>query len=146
MMKRFAAMLAVAGMAFPAVAQDTREMVTLPAPMQEHMLASMRDHLDVLNQILADIAAERYSDAGKLAEQRLGMSSFGLHGASHMAPYMPKGMQEAGGALHRASSRFALAAEDADVHRSYDSLKKLTAAISEMTAACSSCHASYRIR
>jgi hypothetical protein len=26
-------------------AQDTRELVSLPAPMQEHMLGNMRDHL-----------------------------------------------------------------------------------------------------
>jgi hypothetical protein len=29
-------------------AQDTRELVRLPAPMQEHMLGNMRDHLATL--------------------------------------------------------------------------------------------------
>lgn len=145
-MKRSFVLLAALLAASPALAQDTREMVVMPAPMQEHMMASMRDHLEVLNEILADVAAERYTEAGNKAEARLGMSSFALHGSDHMRHYMPKGMQEAGGALHRAASRFQLAAQDADLDRSYDGMRKLTGALSEMTAACASCHAGYRIR
>lgn len=127
-------------------AADDRVLVAMPKPMQEHMLASMRDHLQVLNDILADVAAERYDDAAQVAEERLGMSSFGLHEAGHMAAYMPTGMQEAGGALHHAASRFAIAAKDMDVDRSYEGVKKLTAAIGDMTAACTLCHSGYRIR
>jgi hypothetical protein len=48
--------------AFPlmAAAQDSRELVKLPAPMQEHMLSNMRDHLVTLNDIIGDIAEEKY--------------------------------------------------------------------------------------
>lgn len=129
-----------------AQAADSRELVKMPAMMQEHMLASMRDHLVALDEILAAVSAENYDQASKVAEERLGMSSFDLHGASHMAPYMPKPMQEAGGSLHRAASRFAIAAQDADIDRSYASMKTLMGALSEMTAACNACHAGYRIR
>jgi cytochrome c556 len=149
-MKRFAfcalAVVIVLGGAAPSRAADERELVRMPPMMQEHMLGSMRDHLQVLNQILADMAAERYDDAAKVAEERLGLSSYDLHGAAHMAPYMPKGMQEAGNGLHRAASRFAIAARDMDVDRSYGRLTKLNGAMSEMTAACTACHAGYRIR
>ena len=31
-------------------AQDARELVRLPEPMQEHMLGNMRDHLATLNE------------------------------------------------------------------------------------------------
>jgi hypothetical protein len=137
-----AAMVATAS----AQAADERELVKMPAMMQEHMLTSMRDHLDVLNEVLADVAAERFTEAGRVAESRLGTSSFGQHGAAHMAPFMPKGMQEAGTALHRAASRFALVAEEADLDRSYKGMAKLTGALSEMTAACTACHAGYRVR
>jgi len=129
-----------------ASAADTRQLVEMPPQMQEHMLASMRDHLEVLNQILDDLSAERYDAAAKRAEERLGMSSFGLHGAGHMAPYMPKGMQQAGSELHRAASRFALAAQEADIDRSYAKLRSLNGAVAEMTTACTACHAGYRIR
>lgn len=62
-------------------AQDTRELVRLPAPMQEHMLGNMWDHLATLNEIIDDVANSKFDDA-KIAEQRLGMSSLSLHGAA----------------------------------------------------------------
>ncbi len=127
-------------------ADDNRELVQMPAMMQQHMLASMRDHLATLGEITADLSAEKYDAAGKVAEERLGLSSFELHGAAHMAGYMPKPMQEAGTALHRASSRFAIAAQDADVDRSYESMKKLHTALNDMLSACNACHSGYRIR
>ena len=67
-------------------AQDSRELVRLPEPMQEHMLGNMRDHLATLNEIVGDVADGKFDAAAKLSEQRLGMSSLGLHGATHMAP------------------------------------------------------------
>lgn len=130
----------------PARADDARELVTLPPMMQDHMLANMRDHLAVLHEILTDIATEKFTDAGKVAEARLGMSSLALHGASHMAPHMPKGMQNAGSEMHHAASRFALMAQEADIDRSYDAMKKLMGAMGDVTAACAACHAGYRIR
>src|SRR5579863_4347124 len=33
---------------------DPRQLVPLPAPMQEHMLASMRDNLQTLNTVVGD--------------------------------------------------------------------------------------------
>ena len=127
-------------------AGDDRELVKMPAMMQEHMLASMRGHLLTVGEITADLAAEKYDAAGKVAEERLGLSSFDLHGASHMAPYMPKPMQEAGTSLHKAASRFAIAAADADVDPSYESMKKLHIALNDMLSACNACHSGYRIR
>lgn len=127
-------------------ATDGRELVVMPDQMREHMLESMRDHLVALNEILANLSAEKFDEAGKVAEERLGMSSFKRHGASHMAPFMPGPMQDSGGALHRAASRFAMAATDADVDRSYPAMKALMGALSDMTAACTACHAGYRVR
>lgn len=127
-------------------AGDERELVRMPSMMQEHLLASMRDHLIVLGGILADLTAERFDDAAKSAEARLGLSSFGLHDSAHMAAFMPKPMQEAGSELHRAASRFAIVAKEVDVERSYDSMKKLNGALTEMVAACNACHVGYRIR
>ncbi len=48
------AFLAAAGDA--SQAQDARELVRLPEPMQEHMLGNMRDHLAALNEIIGDVA------------------------------------------------------------------------------------------
>lgn len=139
------AAVVLAGSAVAARSQDTRTAVALPPMMREHMLANMRDHLLTLDRILADVAAERYAEAARLAEERLGMSSLRLHDAVHFAPYFPKNMQDAGSAMHRAASRLALAAGDADVDRSYQGLLKLTARLADLTATCTACHAAYRL-
>ncbi len=132
--------------AAPARAADHREFVRMPAKLRTHMLASMRDHLATLNEILADLAAQRYDAASKVAETRLGMSSMGPDDAAQLGRYMPPGMARDGMALHHAASRFALAAQNADVDRSYKSMTRLIGSLSQMTAACAACHAGYRIR
>jgi hypothetical protein len=50
-------------------AQDSRELVRLPEPMQEHMLGNMRDHLATLNDIIGEVADGKFDTASKLAEQ-----------------------------------------------------------------------------
>jgi hypothetical protein len=118
---------------------DERAFVQMPAMMQEHMLSNMRDHLAALNEILGEMAAGELDRAADIAESRLGMSSLERHGASHMAGMMPDGMRRVGSSMHKAASRFALKAQEADVLNAYASL-------SEVTAACVACHSAYRIR
>ena len=100
----------------PTYGQDARQLVKLPEPMQEHMLSNMRDHLVSLNEIIGDVSDGKFDEAAKIAEQRLGMSSLPAHDAAHMAPFFPKAMQDINRARH------------------------------EITSACISCHAAYRIR
>lgn len=118
---------------------DPREIVPLPEMMQRHMMSNMRDHLLTINEILAAMAQGELETAADIAESRLGMSSLQSHGAHHMAPMMPEGMQQAGTRLHRSASRFALKAQEGDPLAAY-------AALGEVTAACVACHAGYRIR
>ncbi|MFX5370333.1 hypothetical protein ABTD31_19380, partial [Acinetobacter baumannii] len=81
----------------------------------EHTIANMRDHLLALQQINEALAAGEPEKAGKIAEQRLGMSSLRLHGAAEVSKYMPQGMQDAGTAMHKAASRFAIEAQNVEV-------------------------------
>lgn len=123
--------------------QDTREFVKFPAPLIEHTLANMRDHLAALQEIQEHMAMGHLDVASRIAESRLGMSSLGLHEAHAVAQFMPKGMQDAGSAMHRAASRFAIAATDAGVT---GDLKPALAALAQVTAQCVGCHAGYRIK
>ena len=118
---------------------DSRELVKFPEMMQQHMMANMRDHVAALNEILEYMGKNQPDKAADVAENRLGMSSLDNHGASHMASMMPKGMQQSGTSMHRAASRFALKAQEGDLLPAYK-------ALAEITAACVSCHAAYRIR
>jgi hypothetical protein len=137
----FAGPLAVS---FPLAAEDDiRVAVDLPAMMRTHMLGNMRDHLHAIQEIQSSLAAGDYDAAADVAEKRLGLSSLASHGASHMAGFMPKGMQETGTAMHQAASRFAVTAQETAVTRD---LPRALGALSEVTAQCVACHAAYRLK
>ena len=105
--------------------------------------AYLRDHLLALQEIQDALAAGAFDRAADVAEQRLGMSSLIAHGAHEVAKYMPKGMQDAGTAMHRSASRFSVAALDAAVT---DDVKPALGALAEVTANCVACHAAYRLQ
>jgi hypothetical protein len=137
------AVVLAAGAATAAAVQDTRELVHFPPHLLEHEMANMRDHLITLSRIQEYLSKREFDKAGELAEKRLGMSSFGLHGAHEVAPYMPKGMQDAGTAMHHAASRFAIATQRAAVD---NDVAAALGALNEVTQACVACHAAYRLR
>ena len=119
--------------------EDSRQMVELPEMMQQHMLSNMRDHLVTINEILIYMASDQLDQAADIAESRLGMSSLKSHGASHLAKFMPEGMQQVGTSMHRAASRFALKAQEGYALPAYNALSKVT-------TSCVACHTAYRIR
>ena len=126
-----------------APSQDAREAVEFPGRLREHELANMRDHLSTLAQIQLALSRNDVDEAAKLAENRLGMSSFGLHGAHEVAKYMPKGMQDIGSEMHRAASRFALQAISAGAT---GDIRPALAALAAVTQQCVACHAAYRLK
>lgn len=130
----------------PAPAADQRQLVTLPGPMRQEMLANMRDHLETLNTVIGDVGDAKFEEASKLLEARLGMSSLPLHHAAEMAPFFPKPMQDAGTELHHASSRLAIALQDASVNRTFDSMREVNARLHDVTSTCVGCHAAYRVQ
>jgi len=119
-------------------AEDARQKVELPEMMRQHMLGNMRDHLSALHEIQTALAKGELDRAGDIAEERIGMSSLISHNASHMAPYMPKGMQAIGTEMHHAASRFAMTAHEGDLVRALDGLSKVT-------QQCVACHTTYRV-
>lgn len=122
---------------------DGRELVKFPPALVDHTLSNMRDHLQALQEIQSHLGMGHADVAARIAESRLGMSSLSLHGAQHVAKYMPKGMQNAGTTMHQAASRFAITAQDASVT---GDLKPVFAGLAEITGACVSCHAGYRLK
>ena len=122
---------------------DSRVAVDMPTMMQDHMRANMRDHLHAIQEIQSMLAVGKYDAAADIAEKRIGMSSLAAHDASHMAGFMPKGMQDTGTAMHQAASRFAVTAQDAGVTRD---LPRALGALSRVTEQCVACHAAYRLK
>ena len=124
-------------------ASDGRIAVRFPAQLREHTLANMRDQLLALAQIQKALSANAFDAAGRIAEERLGMASLKLHGAHEVAKYMPKGMQEAGTAMHRSASQFALEAQNSSAT---GDAKPALAALARTTQTCVACHAAFRLR
>jgi len=121
---------------------DSRLPVRFPEPLRTHTLANMRDHLMALGEIQTALARADFDAAAEIAEKRLGMSSLGLHGAHEVARYMPKAMQDAGTAMHRSASQFAVVAKDASVT---GDLKAAVGALARVNQTCVGCHAGFRL-
>jgi hypothetical protein len=126
----------------PGAATDSRQLVKFPEPMRLHTITSMRDHLLALQEIDVALSQNAFEKAASIAEQRLGMSSLELHGAAHIAPFMPQGMQDIGTQMHRAASRFAIDAQTASVS---NDVRPALAALGAVMQQCVACHAAYRL-
>jgi len=122
---------------------DPRTRVVLPDELRLHMLANMRDHLLALQQIQEALADEEFSQAARIAEQRLGMTSLERHGAHVLGPFMPEAMRTTGTAMHRAASQFAVTANDASAT---GDLRPALTALARVTAQCVACHEAFRVQ
>ncbi|HET7546292.1 MAG TPA: hypothetical protein VFJ86_00910 [Usitatibacter sp.] len=123
-------------------ATDTRQAVRFPPELRRQTLAHMREHLAILGEIQQAMGRGAYDAAAELAEHQLGLSSLAMHGAQEVGPLMPPGMQQAGVAMHRAASRFAVEATNAGAT---NDPRPAIAALGVLTAQCVACHASYRL-
>jgi hypothetical protein len=122
---------------------DPRVLVAFPDQLRVHTMANMRDHLRALAEIQDALGRGAFDEAGKIAEDRLGMSSLTAHGAHEIAKYMPQGMQDAGTAMHHGASQFAIELQKTAVT---GDLKPALAALARTTQACVACHAGYRLQ
>jgi hypothetical protein len=134
---------ATVGSAEPAGAEDTRQLVKLPAPAQAALVEEMQGNLLALNEVLSLMAEGKVKEAGDVAEARLGMSAMGKHRAkpfdARPGPHMPPAMHGIGMDGHKAVSEFAAAAKTGD-------RDKALALLPNLTTACVACHYSYRTR
>jgi ABC-type microcin C transport system permease subunit YejE len=123
-------------------ANDTRQLIEFPPMMRQHLLSNMRDHLAAITEIQQALSSGTFDQAAEIAEKRIGMSSLISHGASHMAPYMPKAMQKIGTQMHRAASQFALIAQESAVD---GDIKRAIGGLAKITQQCVACHAAFRV-
>jgi hypothetical protein len=127
----------------PLEAANDRQEVELPPMVREHMLRNMRDHLMALEEIMRYLADKQFDTAAEIAENRLGMSSLDAHGASHMSQFLPQEMGQIGMKMHRAASRFSIAAINAELEGGQT---KALSALSEVIQQCVACHAGYKVQ
>ena len=124
-------------------AADGRQLAPLPAAAQEALRQEMLDNLLAINEVLTLMAAGKVSEAGTVAEAKLGVSAMGKHRDkpfdARPGPHMPPAMHGIGMDGHKAASEFAAAAKTGD-------RDKALALLPNITTACVACHFSYRTR
>lgn len=137
------ALLMIAFLASPTLADDVRQLAALPAPAQETLRREMLDNLLALNEIIALLAEDRLAAAAEVAESKLGRSAMGKNARlpfdARPGPNMPREMHALGIDGHMAASAFAGAAATGDRTKAMQRL-------AELTGICVACHAAYRIR
>jgi hypothetical protein len=126
-----------------AIAEDTRQLASLPEAAQASLRQEMQGSLVALNEILALMAAGKVAEAGALAEAELGASAMGKHRDkpfnARPGPHMPPAMHGIGMDGHKAASEFARVAATGD-------RDKALALLPNLTGACVACHLSWRVR
>lgn len=138
------AALAIATIPLAGRAADPRELVTMPPGIQESLLMNMQDHLVALDTIVSHVASERFTEAARVADQRLRFSN--TAGEEAITDWFPPEMLKAKDDLRAAANRFSIAAQKADKARDYASMRDVAWAISDVTVACTACHGHYRVR
>ena len=125
------------------LAEDHRQLATLPPAAQEVLREEMLGNLLAINEILTLMAAGKLKEAGQAAENSLGRSAQGKHRDKPFnaspGPHMPPAMHEIGIDGHTAASEFAKAAATGDREKALSLLPNLT-------GACVACHYSWRTR
>lgn len=123
--------------------QDARQLVNMPDLPRSLMRADMQDHLAAFNEIIGDLAENKFAAAAETAEKRMGQSSMGKHTylARGQGPgrFMPDTMRQMGWNMHDAASEFARVAKSGDQ-------AKALAALQQLTTSCVACHMSFRTR
>jgi len=126
-----------------ALAEDRRQLATLPPAAQEALREEMLGNLLAIDEILSLVAAGKLKEAGEAAEKSLGQSAMGKHRdkpfEARPGPHMPPAMHGIGIDGHRAASEFAKAAIGGDREQALALLPKLT-------GTCVACHYSWRTR
>ena len=120
---------------------DHRQLVEMPAQVQQLMREDMRDHLAAMSEIFGYLANNDFAVAAEVTEKRMGKSSMGKHRGTGMGPgrFMPLAMRQIGWGMHEAASNFAEVAKSGDLNKSY-------AALQRVMASCTACHLSFRVR
>ncbi len=114
---------------------DSRKPVPLLPAMAQHQKQNMRDHLAVVQEVVAAVATQDFAKAAQSAK-RMGYSEAMGQMCEHMGSGAP-GFTEQALAFHHSADRIAEAAV------AKDSAAVLNA-LGETLAACTTCHASYK--
>lgn len=127
-----------------AAGADSRQFIEMPPEARDTLRAEMLDNQLALHSIIGALAELNFTEAGDIAEQKLGVSAMGKHRKlpqnARPGMFMSEEMHAIGRGSHVAGSDFAKLAKAAKP----TDLPKLLTALQTMTGACIACHRGYR--
>jgi len=123
---------------------DSREIVEFPAPVYEHTLKSMREHLEAIHTMIEAVASEDYAKASLAAEKGLGIGhQHGPDGLQSGHAFMPMGMRQLGHQMHMNARELVVTLNNAEVTGDTTAILN---SVSQVTQACVSCHRVYQLK
>lgn len=125
---------------------DPRTAVDLPPNVRAFLRYEMRGHLEQLNALMARIGEGNFKEAATFAKS--GLAVMGNHppGAPSPGAFMPPEFRMMGQAMHKAAEQVARVTSAAATPPTVADWKNAAEAMAKLTAACSGCHGSFRIK
>ena len=135
---------------------DSRQIVTMPAPMKEAFLKNMRGHMESLDRVIAALAEGDLNSAAEISEVGMGLGRgkasqcddknehqhspvASEHSGKAFGQFMPKEMKMMGMNLHIAANEFSDIAREGNIGDAYKSLRNIS-------ASCVACHQSFQVK
>lgn len=134
------AMAALLMAATSVAAEDPRTVIKLPAEVRAAFMEHMRDHMDSLDDVMAELAVGDLKAAAQVAREQLVRGS-----GAGFGRYLPIEFREMGLGMHRAAAEFANVADAAQVEPTAANWKETMAALQAISAHCRACHSAFRV-
>lgn len=113
---------------------DTRISLGLPAPMKQHQLSNMREHVEAIKSIVGMMSEKKFEEASGIAHAKLGLTA-DMQAMCNM--FDNKEFRALGMAFHKSGDDLGNALKTKDVNASLRALSKTM-------QYCVECHATYR--
>lgn len=125
---------------------DPRTAIEVPAKVRDFLRFEMRGHLAQLSTLTARLGEGDMKAAAAFARSGLGVAGNHPPGAPNPGQFMPPEFRAMGQAMHQAANAVAQAAEAAATPPSAADWKNVMEATANLTAICSGCHGSFRLK
>jgi hypothetical protein len=134
-----AVMLSV--LAVSARAEDNRIAIDLPPDIKARFLEQMRTHMNALNDVIHLMAAGKVREAGSVASSEMATGK-----GKGIGRFMPPEFREMGFDYHRSAGDFARLTAEISEPMDAAGWEKAVGGVAQITARCSACHATFRVK
>jgi hypothetical protein len=141
MRKTLAAAALIFAFGAAAHAEDNRIALDLPPDVKAQFLEHMRTHMTSLNDVIQLMSAGKIREAESVARNEMAIGK-GLG----IGRFMPPEFREMGFDFHRSADDFARATAETAEPMDAGGWAKAANGLAQITARCTACHATFRVK